>query len=73
MRLNLRRRRRFFYCLLTGAGLCVIAFVLAAWEQRELAAGIMIAVLGTVWAAAINFETDDERQQEDARIRIWRA
>ena len=50
-----------------------MAFLLAAWDQRELAAGIMIAVLGTVWAAAINFEADDERQREDARIRTWRA
>lgn len=74
MRLNLaRHRRRFIYCLLTGAALCVTAFVLAAWDQRELAAGIMIAVLGTVWAAAINFEADDERKRQDARIRTWRA
>ncbi|MEE9254288.1 MAG: hypothetical protein V3U43_05100 [Pseudomonadales bacterium] len=68
-----RRRRRFIYCLLTGAMLCLIAFAFAAIDQRELAAGVMVAVLGTVWAAAVNFETDDERQRQDARIRTWRA
>jgi hypothetical protein len=72
-KLNLSRRRRFIYCLLTGATLCAAAFVLAAWDQRELAAGMMIAVLGTVLAAAVNYETDDERQRQDARIRTWRA
>lgn len=68
-----RRRRRFIYCLLTGAALCLIASAFAAMDQRELAAGVMIAVLGTVWAAAVNFETDDERQREESYIRTWRA
>lgn len=70
---RLRRRRRFIYCLLTGAALCLMAIAFAAMNQRELAAGVMIAVLGTVWAAAVNFETDDERQREEGRVRTWRA